>query len=648
MRFPQSMFACTMLAASFTFFTVSGFSTQVARTATLKQPAKFDIVINGAVAGNITVATGTQVVILDEKEEMVLIGLNDSKTWVNRASLKILETEGNPLSPQATPSPSHIVSAIPPTPSPTLSHHTPPNPDSNIVIFKTGQPEHWVSMDKSGMLLYAADTQGNHIPDFSNCGYGGGGMIPPTVEVKATVGPVSGDAGAAIQSAIDKVSALPLDANGFRGTVLIQKGTYSIAEDIHIDADGVVLRGEGQGPEGTVLVAAGKKKRTLIIVGNAGKKVKFKEEESDDPSQSVGSRKSVPVTDSYVPVGAHSFNVSDASNLHVGDHVGVYRPSTQNWIQFLGMDTIPQNKNSNVVQWKPGSKDLCFRRRVVALKGNQVTIEAPLCCSLDKTYGGGQLLVGLEDKAVRHVGFENLRGDSEYNGDTDENHGWVFISMEACNDGWVRDVTSVHFGYSCVEIASGSTAITVQDCTCLDPISQVIPSRRYSFALDGQLCLVLRCHTRNGRHDFVMKSLAPGPNAFVECTSENARSDTGPHERWSVGVLYDNVSVHNNNARPSESAAGDINIRNRGNMGTGHGWAGANQVVWNCDADSINVEQPPTAQNWCIGSRAKTLEGNGYYENKGGFPVIPSLFRAQLNERLGKDIAEKVLGSKKS
>jgi len=114
------MFACTMLAASFTFFTVSGFSTQVARTATLKQPAKFDIVINGAVAGNITVATGTQVVILDEKEEMVLIGLNDSKTWVNRASLKILETEGNPLSPQATPSPSHIVSATPPTPSPML------------------------------------------------------------------------------------------------------------------------------------------------------------------------------------------------------------------------------------------------------------------------------------------------------------------------------------------------------------------------------------------------------------------------------------------------------------------------------------------------------------------------------------------------
>jgi hypothetical protein len=101
-------------------------------------------------------------------------------------------------------------------------------------------------------LVYVADAQGNVIPDFSNCGYGGGGVELPIVPVKETVEAPSGDAGAAIQAAIDKVSALPLDANGLRGAVLLKKGTYSIAGTLHIKASGVVLRGEGEGEKETL------------------------------------------------------------------------------------------------------------------------------------------------------------------------------------------------------------------------------------------------------------------------------------------------------------------------------------------------------------------------------------------------------------
>ena len=493
-------------------------------------------------------------------------------------------------------------------------------------------PEHWVSTGTNGRLVYATDILGNRIPDFSNCGYEGGGVTLPSVPVKATVSPVLGDAGERIQAAINEVSKLPLDSKGFRGAILLRRGTYNVAGEIRIVADGVILRGEGQGDAGTRIVATGTTQRSLILLG------------SQDREKVRGDNIiRIPIADNYVPVGARSFLVGNTRALHVGDAVIVHRPSTEAWIRELGMDRIPQNNQNNVLQWKPGSKDLDFLRRITAIKGDTVSIDAPICCALDRAYGGGELLAGITQHAVRHVGVENLSGNSEYQNPVDEAHAWTFIKILSARDSWVRDVTSKHFGYSCVDVGKSASAITVQDCTCLDPVSIITGSRRYSFALDGQLTLVLRCHARNGRHDFVMHAVAAGPNAFVDCTAELAHSDTGPHHRWSVGVLYDGLVIR---GAKDTRGSGAIDIVNRGALGTGHGWAGANQVLWNCTAESIKVDQPPTAQNWAIGCIAPIMEGNAYWESK-GTPVLPrSLYRAQLEERLGKAVADAVLGRK--
>src|ERR1039458_1626374 len=69
-----------------------------------------------------------------------------------------------------------------------------------------------------GKPVYVPDEQGNIIPDWSYVGYGGGGTVIPTVPVRETVWPVAGDNTANVQAAVDKVSALPLDKLGFRGT----------------------------------------------------------------------------------------------------------------------------------------------------------------------------------------------------------------------------------------------------------------------------------------------------------------------------------------------------------------------------------------------------------------------------------------------
>lgn len=108
-----------------------------------------------------------------------------------------------------------------------------------------------------GKLVYVPDAQGNIIHDASHAGYRGGGVAIPTVPVAETIWPVPGDNTAHVQAAIDRVSALPLGQNGFRGALLLRAGIYKMATPITIQASGVVLRGEGMGDTGTILIGTG-------------------------------------------------------------------------------------------------------------------------------------------------------------------------------------------------------------------------------------------------------------------------------------------------------------------------------------------------------------------------------------------------------
>ena len=431
---------------------------------------------------------------------------------------------------------------------------------------------------KDGKLVYAADERGNRIPDFSHAGYGGGGIAIPDLPVKAEVAPAEGDDGARIQAAIDTVSKLPLDKRSWRGAVLLKKGRYEIAGMIKIAQSGVVLRGEGQDENGTVLVAAGVEKRILIQVGGSG-----------ELREVPGTRREI--TDAYVPVGAYNFHVKDTTGLKAGDSIIAHRPSAAEWIQALGMDRIPAREDGGrIEQWKPGTKDLLFDRVITKINGNQITIDAPICNSLDQLYGGGAIYKYEFPARITQAGVENLRGVSEYKGrqDEDEAHAWDFIVIDAAANAWVRRITALHFAHNAVKVEKKAKWVTVEDSTCLDPVSRIAGSRRYPFTISGQLTLVQRCFARNGRHDFAQGSLSPGPNVFLDCASEKSHSDSGPHHRWASGALYDNVRVPD----------GAINIRNRGNLGAGHGWAGANMVL--CETLTINEERTYKLSNTTV------------------------------------------------
>ncbi len=477
----------------------------------------------------------------------------------------------------------------------------------------------WAYPGPSGRILRQPDALGNRPLDYSTVGYKGGGVPLPEVPVKVTLAPRAGDDGASIQAAINQVKALPLDTNGFRGAVLLTAGEYQISNSITINASGIVLRGVGNGTEGTVLRAAGAGQRTLVVVTGSG-----------SPATVSGTTHNI--TNQYIPVGARSFLVDSTSGLAAGDRVFVRRNCNSNWIHEMGMDLLCCEPDVHI--WTPEGYVMDSDRVITRIEGNRLTVDAPLTCAIEQRWGGGTIRKYTWSGRISNVGVEFLRGVSDYVGAEDEDHGWVFIQFSEVENAWVRRTTSQYFGYACVALSAGTKWATVQDCQALDPISIITGGRRYAFVMDDcQLCLVQNCYTRKDRHQFVTQSLTIGPNVFVDGLSDTAYSDAGPHHRWGTGALWDSVTVNGNN----------LNVQNRGNSGSGHGWAGGNELVWNCDADGgFIVQNPPTARNWLIGSMGPIENGTmwvgphdpGTFDSHGSYVFPNSLYYAQLQDRL--------------
>lgn len=476
-----------------------------------------------------------------------------------------------------------------------------------------------LSLGKNGRLVYQTDARGNRIPDFSRCGYRSGDGPIPDVPVRVVVIPTKGDDTERIQAALDHVAGLPADADGIRGAVLLRKGRFEVFGQLKMSASGVVLRGQGMGKDGTVLVAAGPDRRTLTRI--AGR---------NDRTNPAGA--SYEIKDDYVPVGACSFYLNSTEGLKVGDTVRVIRPCTKEWIERLGMETFGGGLGG-WRGWKPGSRDLAWDRVITQIDGDRTVLDAPITTAIEKPYGGGHVECYSWPGRIGHVGVENLRCESAYDSDNpkDEAHSWMAITMENVENAWVRQVTFAHFAGSAVAVWETAKHVTVQDCLSLAPVSEEGGYRRHTFFTMGQLTLFLHCWAEQGRHDFSVGHCAAGPNAFVQCQAVLPLADSGPIESWASGTLYDNVTIDGNALR----------LRNRGARGDGVGWAAANSVLWQCSASAVRCDSPPTARNWAFGCWGE-LEGDGIWRDSNAFIKPMSLYAAQLADRLGREAAERV------
>ncbi len=487
-----------------------------------------------------------------------------------------------------------------------------------------------MSLGGDGRLIYAADARGNTIVDFSHAGYGGGGDAIPDVPARILVTPGGGQHRVRIQAALDRVSRMPLDADGLRGAVVLAPGRYEVDTSLSIAASGVILRGSGDGDQGTVIAATGTSRRTLIEVAGRGERQEI-----------AASRRAI--ADAYVPVGSRSVTLDNTSGFTVGDAIAVHRPSTKSWISTLGMDTFQGWRPENRLHWQPGSRDITWDRIVTAINGSRISFDAPLTTAIDAAHGGGSVHRYAHPGRISRVGVEGVRLVSEYDRarPLDEDHSWIAVSLDKVEHAWVRQVTALHFVGSAVDTNQDTKWLTIEDVTSLDPISEIGGYRRRAFAISGELTLVQRAHSRRALHDYATGFTATGPNVFLDSTSDESLDFSGPLESWASGVLYDTVRIRGNALR----------LANRGVANQGAGWAAASSVAWNCEATDVEAQNPPGGYNRAFGCKGVT-HGDGIVDDARAVPyrdffrgiaVQPrSLYLAQLAERRGADALDRL------
>jgi hypothetical protein len=464
---------------------------------------------------------------------------------------------------------------------------------------------------KNNKLVYQSDAKGNRPLDFSQAGYKGGGVALPSAPVKVTVPLTGGDQTARLQAAIDYVASLQADANGLRGAILLDKGTYSIGGALKIRASGITLRGQGND---TILQATGQDRRALIqVLGN--------------PQKFTGA--ALQITEPYVPVNATTLHITSAANLKTGATVQIKRPGTKEWIDDIGMFQFPGRPNSGDFRfsWRPGMCDIFWDRTITRIEGNEVTVDAPITTALDSKYAPSTVTPTDPSPRLSNVGIENLRLDSTFDAknNLDEDHAWFGITLDHVDDSWVSNVTATHFASSLVNILENTRHITVQDCSTLEPISEIGGYRRHAFYTAGQQTLFLRCYSEHARRDFVTGYFATGPTAFVYCSSKYATDFSGTMESWCSGILFDNLQMEH----------GRIRLDNREVFDQGAGWTAANCAVWNSVAPQMYVRTPPGAGNWAFGAWGVHV-GEGPWGVVNEFIDPDSLYLQQLEERLGK------------
>ncbi len=322
------------------------------------------------------------------------------------------------------------------------------------------------------------------------------------------------------------------------------------------------------------------------------------------------------ITADYVPTGSIQIEVEDASVFTVGDTVHVIRTPNQHWIDTLGMAKYG---------WTPDGYIVKYERIITEIQGNRLTLNAPMVQTIEKTFGGGKVHKVSPAGRIHQCGIQDMLLTSRYQNETDEKHGWTAVYLHDTENCWVRNVTARYFGYACVEL-NWANHTTVEECAMLDPMSLTDGGRKYSFYIDkGSFNLFQRCYSRGGRHDYITGSRVAGPNVFVDCAATRPLNDIGPHHRYATGILFDNIY------------GDEMRVWNRGSYGSGHGWAGAQTMFWNCqsNAENIRVDSPHGAMNWGIGCKGTLQLGEGYWESWGEHLMPRSLYYQQLADRLG-------------
>ena len=314
--------------------------------------------------------------------------------------------------------------------------------------------------------------EGNIMPDFSHVGFREGNedipFLTPDNSFFVTLSPNSNASELncdtdRIHAAIAQVAAQPINPeHGFRGVVEFEAGTFWVtgARGIELNRSGVVLRGSGQGPDGTVIayhhrpghgpppVHNWRNLAVAITIGNpADESFGPFNEGYFGPTNFAGSGTpydvlrfgfNSSVVDGWYPTGSWELEVENAAGFEVGQWVSVRRVPTRSWMHSMNSTTtgrwgwpgmsplagaypLPDNRPGNGPHTDvlPGGAlhdrgelhyPHNYERRITAIDGNVITLNMPLVHGFnipqDDTVS---VYVIDETNRVTNVGVENLR-----------------------------------------------------------------------------------------------------------------------------------------------------------------------------------------------------------------------------------------------
>ena len=499
----------------------------------------------------------------------------------------------------------------------------------------------WAHPGPGGKLVYETTPAGDHIVDFSYAGYRGGGVSLPNAAVAETLKPSGADDTAAMQAALDRVAVLAAKS-GSPQAVLLAPGTFHLSAPIHLSSSNLVLRGSGTNK--TTLQLTGTPHLGLMLGLNATSPA-VKTDQSSSGSTANGTKPphaSTTLSDVYVPSGTRELPVANAKGFSVGDTIFIKHPITPEYRHFMGMDHLVRNGKAE--HWV--GEFITTERRIAAVRGNTLILDVPITDDYDPRFGGGSATTvtaapgpprlhdsGVEDLTLTAPSLSVALTDRHFNA----------IRVDSVQDVWLRNL-DIYDTTGFVDVGSTARRVTIDRVNLTERKPITSHAKNAGFSLGGTQTLVMHSSAHADKLFFaITQAQMQGPNVVLDCDFTGDQA-VEPHQRWATGFLLDNVHVH----------GGGINFINRGEMGSGHGWAIGWSVIWNSSADEITAQLPPGSMNWVIGSSGErrrqpmpTYGPDGQGQHGGpdlpeaiydswGKPVEPhSLYLQQLKDRLG-------------
>lgn len=272
------------------------------------------------------------------------------------------------------------------------------------------------------------------LPDYSYAGYHSGEVDIPAVAVATNVSDFGAipnddrDDSAAIQAAIDATT---------NGAVLVPPGSYRLESPITIRKSGVVIRGSGDGPGGTIFYVpenaterAGGNHDMRFSWGSAGFIVLF---QGNSPTGSTN-------IESNAARGDRTIRLSDASDFQAGGQIVIKMQDDS-----LYGSLFRHLHNNRLSGWSEGSGDSwcgasdSWPFTIEAISGNDVTLKEPLPFEIRSEWSP----TVQRGRAITETGIENLRVRFRYAEPVKHltERGFNAIRFERVRDSWVRNVT---------------------------------------------------------------------------------------------------------------------------------------------------------------------------------------------------------------